>query len=103
LHEEWEKVVVHRDIKSGNVLLDSEFNAKLSDFSLAKLYECGSNPSTTRLVGTLGYMALELTRTSKPTTRSDVFSFGVLLLEVTCGRRPIFYFEFGHRGWLPGP
>jgi serine/threonine protein kinase len=89
LHEEWEKVVVHRDIKSGNVLLDSEFNAKLSDFGLAKLYDRGSNPITTRVVGTLGYMAPELTRTSKPTTRSDVFSFGALLLEVICGRRPI--------------
>jgi hypothetical protein len=89
LHEEWEKVVVHRDIKSGNVLLDSEFNARLSDFGLAKLYERGSNPSTSRVVGTLGYMAPELTRTGKPTTRSDVFSFGVLLLEVICGRRPI--------------
>ncbi|XP_059456539.1 L-type lectin-domain containing receptor kinase S.4-like [Corylus avellana] len=89
LHEEWEQVVVHRDIKAGNVLLDSEFNARLSDFGLAKLYEHGSNPSTTRVVGTLGYMAPELTRTSKPTTRSDVFAFGALLLEVVCGRRPI--------------
>ncbi|XP_062157399.1 L-type lectin-domain containing receptor kinase S.4-like [Alnus glutinosa] len=89
LHEEWEKTVVHRDIKAGNVLLDSEFNARLSDFGLAKLYEHGSNPSTTRVVGTLGYMAPELTRTSKPTTSSDVYAFGALLLEVICGRRPI--------------
>ncbi|XP_059458553.1 L-type lectin-domain containing receptor kinase S.4-like isoform X2 [Corylus avellana] len=89
LHEEWEKAVVHRDIKAGNVLLDSEFNARLSDFGLAKLYEHGSNPSTTRVVGTLGYMAPELTRTSKPTTGSDVYAFGALLLEVVCGRRPI--------------
>ncbi|XP_059458047.1 L-type lectin-domain containing receptor kinase S.4-like [Corylus avellana] len=89
LHEEWEKTVVHRDIKAANVLLDSEFNARLSDFGLAKLYEHGSNPSTTRVVGTLGYMAPELTRTSKPTTSSDVYAFGALLLEVVCGRRPI--------------
>jgi serine/threonine protein kinase len=89
LHEEWEKAIVHGDIKAGNVLLDSEFNPRLSDFGLAKLYEHGSNPSTTRVVGTLGYMAPELTRTSKPTTRSDVFAFGALLLEVVCGRRPI--------------
>jgi hypothetical protein len=68
---------------------DSEFNARLSDFGLAKLYEHGSNPSTTRVVGTLGYMAPELTRTSKPTTSSDVYAFGALLLEVVCGRRPI--------------
>ncbi|XP_050246225.1 L-type lectin-domain containing receptor kinase S.4-like [Quercus robur] len=89
LHEEWEQTVVHRDIKAGNVLLDSEFNGKLSDFGLAKLYERGSNPSTTRVVGTLGYLAPELTRIGKPTTSSDVFAFGALLLEVVCGRRPI--------------
>ncbi|GMY08471.1 L-type lectin-domain containing receptor kinase S.4-like [Fagus crenata] len=89
LHEEWEQTVVHRDIKAGNVLLDSEFNGRLSDFGLAKLYERGSNPSTTKVVGTLGYLAPELTRTGKPTTSSDVFAFGALLLEVVCGRRPI--------------
>jgi serine/threonine protein kinase len=89
LHEEWEKAIVHEDIKAGNVLLDSKFNPRLSDFGLAKLYEHGSNPSTTRVVGTLGYMAPELTRTSKPMTRSDVFAFGALLLEVVYGRRPI--------------
>ena len=89
LHEECEQTVVHRDIKAGNVLLDSEFNGRLSDFGLAKLYARGSNPSTTKVVGTLGYLAPELTRTGKPTTSSDVFAFGALLLEVVCGRRPI--------------
>lgn len=89
LHEEWEQTVIHRDIKAGNVLLDSEVNGRLSDFGLAKLYDHGSNPSTTRVVGTLGYLAPELTRTGKPTTSSDVFAFGALLLEVVCGRRPI--------------
>ncbi|KAJ4719981.1 Lectin receptor kinase [Melia azedarach] len=89
LHEEWEKTVIHRDIKAGNVLLDCELNGRLGDFGLAKLYEHGSNPSTTRVVGTLGYLAPELTRTGKPTTSSDVFAFGALLLEVVCGRRPI--------------
>lgn len=89
LHDEWEQAVIHRDIKAGNVLLDSEMNGRLGDFGLAKLYEHGTNPSTTRVVGTLGYLAPELTRTGKPTTASDVFSFGALLLEVVCGRRPI--------------
>ncbi|XP_057979339.1 L-type lectin-domain containing receptor kinase S.4 [Malania oleifera] len=89
LHEGWEQTVIHRDIKAGNVLLDSELNGRLGDFGLAKLYEHGSNPSTTRVVGTLGYLAPELTRTGKPTTCSDVFAFGALLLEVVCGRRPI--------------
>ncbi|KAJ1422240.1 Serine/threonine-protein kinase, active site [Sesbania bispinosa] len=89
LHEEWEQTVIHRDIKAGNVLLDAEMNGRLGDFGLAKLYDHGSNPSTTRVVGTLGYLAPELTRTGKPTTSSDVFAFGALLLEVVCGRRPI--------------
>ncbi|KAJ0855688.1 putative protein kinase RLK-Pelle-L-LEC family [Helianthus annuus] len=88
LHEEWEQTVLHRDIKAGNVLLDSELNGRLGDFGLAKLCEHGSNPSTTKVVGTLGYLAPELTRTGKPTTNSDVFAFGALLLEVVCGRRP---------------
>ncbi|XP_052184814.1 L-type lectin-domain containing receptor kinase S.4-like [Diospyros lotus] len=89
LHEEWEETVIHRDIKAGNVLLDSEFNGRLGDFGLAKLYKHGSDASTTRVVGTLGYLAPELTRTGKPTASSDVFAFGALLLEVVCGRRPI--------------
>ncbi|KAF9595624.1 hypothetical protein IFM89_001497 [Coptis chinensis] len=89
LHEEWEQIVIHRDIKAGNVLLDSELNGRLGDFGLAKLYEHGSNPTTTHVVGTLGYLAPELTRTGKATTGSDVFAFGALLLEITCGRRPI--------------
>ncbi|KAD7480114.1 hypothetical protein E3N88_03250 [Mikania micrantha] len=88
LHEEWEQTVLHRDIKAGNVLLDSELNGRLGDFGLAKLCEHGSNPNTTKVVGTLGYLAPELTRTGKPTTNSDVFAFGALLLEVVCGRRP---------------
>lgn len=89
LHEGWEQTVLHRDVKAGNVLLDAELNGKLGDFGLAKLYDHGANPSTTRVVGTLGYLAPELTRTGKPTTSSDVFAFGALMLEVACGRRPI--------------
>ncbi|XP_031487579.1 L-type lectin-domain containing receptor kinase S.4-like [Nymphaea colorata] len=89
LHEEWEQVVLHRDVKASNVLLDAELNGRLGDFGLARLYEHGSNPSTTRVVGTLGYLAPELTRTGKATTLSDVYAFGAVLLEVACGRRPI--------------
>ncbi|KAF8402958.1 hypothetical protein HHK36_011051 [Tetracentron sinense] len=84
LHEGWEQIVIHRDIKASNVLLDSELNCRLGDFGLARLYEHGANPSTTRVVGTLGYLAPELTRTGKATTSSDVFAFGALLLEVAC-------------------
>ncbi|KDP35677.1 hypothetical protein JCGZ_09115 [Jatropha curcas] len=89
LHEGYEQVVIHRDVKASNVLLDTELNGKLGDFGLARLYEHGSNPSTTRVVGTLGYLAPELPRTGKATTGSDVYAFGALLLEVACGRRPV--------------
>jgi hypothetical protein len=89
LHEEWEKVVLHRDVKASNVLLDAELNGRLGDFGLARLYDHGSNPQTTHVVGTVGYLAPELTRTGRATTCSDVFAFGAFMLEVACGRRPI--------------
>ncbi|CAO2840735.1 unnamed protein product [Amaranthus hypochondriacus] len=89
LHEEWEQVVLHRDVKASNVLLDAEMNARLGDFGLARLYDHNNNPRTTRVVGTIGYIAPEVSRTQKPTTSTDVFSFGMFLLEVGCGRRPI--------------
>lgn len=89
LHEEWEQVVIHRDIKASNILLDSEFRARLGDFGLARLYDHGSDPQTTHVVGTLGYLAPEHTRTGKATTATDVYAFGAFLLEVGCGRRPV--------------
>ncbi|XP_030475614.2 L-type lectin-domain containing receptor kinase IV.1-like [Syzygium oleosum] len=89
LHEGWEKVVIHRDIKASNILLDSELNGRIGDFGLAKLYDHGTDPQSTHVVGTLGYMAPENTRTARATTSTDVFAFGAFLLEVACGRRPI--------------
>uniref|UniRef100_A0A0E0ISJ8 non-specific serine/threonine protein kinase n=1 Tax=Oryza nivara TaxID=4536 RepID=A0A0E0ISJ8_ORYNI len=89
MHEDWEQVVIHRDIKASNVLLDSEMNGRLGDFGLARLYDHGADPQTTHVVGTMGYLAPEMVRSGKATTRSDVFAFGAFLLEVTCGRRPI--------------
>ncbi|XP_042497649.1 L-type lectin-domain containing receptor kinase IV.2-like [Macadamia integrifolia] len=89
LHEGWEQVVVHRDVKSSNVLLDGEFNARLGDFGLARLYDHGTQPETTHVVGTLGYIAPEFSRTGKANTSTDVFAFGTFMLEVACGRRPI--------------
>ncbi|KAK8581573.1 hypothetical protein V6N13_144590 [Hibiscus sabdariffa] len=88
LHEEGEQVVLHRDIKASNVLLDSELNGRLGDFGLARLYDRDSDPQTTRLVGTLGYMDPELTRTGRATKAADVFALGAFLLEVACGRKP---------------
>ncbi|XP_075635992.1 L-type lectin-domain containing receptor kinase SIT2-like [Castanea sativa] len=89
LHDEWEQVVLHRDVKASNVLLDAELNGRLGDFGLARLYDHGTNPQTTHVVGTVGYLAPELTRTGRATTCTDVFSFGAFMLEVACGRRPI--------------
>lgn len=89
LHHGWDQVVVHRDIKSSNILLDSEMRGRLGDFGLAKLYQHGEVPNTTRVVGTLGYLAPELATVAAPTAASDVYSFGVVVLEVACGRRPI--------------
>ncbi|KQK20947.1 hypothetical protein BRADI_1g57696v3 [Brachypodium distachyon] len=89
LHEEWEKVVLHRDIKPSNVLLDDELNARLGDFGLARLYDHGSDPQTTHVVGTIGYLAPKLARTNKASPLTDVYAFGMLVLEVTCGRKPI--------------
>ncbi|XP_064938525.1 L-type lectin-domain containing receptor kinase SIT2-like isoform X2 [Musa acuminata AAA Group] len=89
LHEDWEQVVVHRDIKASNVLLDNELNGRLGDFGLARLYDHGTDPQTTHVVGTMGYLAPELARTGKATTITDVFAFGAFLLEVACGRRPV--------------
>uniref|UniRef100_A0A7N2KPA4 non-specific serine/threonine protein kinase n=1 Tax=Quercus lobata TaxID=97700 RepID=A0A7N2KPA4_QUELO len=89
LHEEWEQVALHRDVKASNVLLDAELNGRLGDFGLARLCDHGANPQTTNVAGTVGYLAPELTRTGRATTCTDVFAFGAFMLEVACGRRPI--------------
>ncbi|KAM0907172.1 hypothetical protein ACQ4PT_016303 [Festuca glaucescens] len=89
LHEDWDKIVIHRDIKASNVLLDGDMNGRLGDFGLARLYDHGVDPQTTHVVGTMGYLAPELVRTGKATPVTDVFAFGVFVLEVTCGRRPL--------------
>ncbi|XP_010685700.2 L-type lectin-domain containing receptor kinase SIT2-like [Beta vulgaris subsp. vulgaris] len=88
LHEEWEQLVLHRDVKASNVLLDADMNAKLGDFGLARLYDHGSNLRSTNIVGTVGYLAPELGITGKPTPATDVFAFGIFLLEVACGVQP---------------
>jgi hypothetical protein len=89
IHEDWEQVVIHRDIKASNVLLDSEMNGRLGDFGLARLYDHGADPQTTHVVGTMGYLAPELARSGKASPLTDVFAFGAFILEVVCGRRPV--------------
>ncbi|KAL1203273.1 L-type lectin-domain containing receptor kinase I.3 [Cardamine amara subsp. amara] len=88
LHTGTKQVVLHRDIKSSNVMLDSEFNGRLGDFGMAKFHDHGANLSATAAVGTIGYMAPELI-TMGTSTKTDVYAFGVFVLEVTCGRRPV--------------
>ncbi|XP_057431349.1 L-type lectin-domain containing receptor kinase VII.1-like [Lotus japonicus] len=89
LHEGWEVKVVHRDIKASNVLLDRDMNGRLGDFGLARMHNHDHVASTTKLVGTVGYMAPEVIKTGRASTRTDVYMFGILVLEVMCGRRPL--------------
>ncbi|XP_043714857.1 L-type lectin-domain containing receptor kinase IX.1-like [Telopea speciosissima] len=110
LHEGWDQCVIHRDIKSSNVILDSNFNAKLGDFGLARLVdnengtqttnvasttmggwlvEHGKGTQTTNVAGTMGYMAPEYVVSGKASKESDVYSFGIVLLEIACGRKAI--------------
>ncbi|XP_055825984.1 proline-rich receptor-like protein kinase PERK1 isoform X2 [Solanum dulcamara] len=89
LHEECHPKIIHRDIKASNILLDDNFDAKVADFGLARLnYDTDTHVST-RVMGTFGYLAPEFALTGKLTEKSDVFSFGVMLLEIITGRRPI--------------
>ncbi|KAF6166735.1 hypothetical protein GIB67_005611 [Kingdonia uniflora] len=89
LHEEWEQCVVHRDIKSSNLMLDSNFNAKLGDFGLARLVDHDLGAKTTMLAGTMGYLAPECVTSGRAGKESDVYSFGVVALEIACGRRAV--------------
>ncbi|KAK2396196.1 Protein kinase superfamily protein [Trifolium repens] len=91
LHEAIEPKVVHRDIKSSNILIDDSFNAKISDFGLAKLLGAGKSHITTRVMGTFGYVAPEYANSGLLNEKSDVYSFGVLLLEAITGRDPVDY------------
>ncbi|XP_054824386.1 LRR receptor-like serine/threonine-protein kinase FEI 1 [Prosopis cineraria] len=88
LHHDCSPRVIHRDIKSSNILLDGNLDARVSDFGLAKLLEDEESHITTIVAGTFGYLAPEYMQSGRATEKTDVYSFGVLVLEVLSGKRP---------------
>ncbi|XP_004496496.1 L-type lectin-domain containing receptor kinase S.6 [Cicer arietinum] len=90
LHEECERQIIHRDVKTCNVMLDADFNAKLGDFGLAEVYEHSSSTRDATIpAGTMGYLAPEYVYSGVPTVKTDVYSFGVVVIEVATGRKPV--------------
>ncbi|KAA0061554.1 hypothetical protein IC582_011955 [Cucumis melo] len=89
IHEDCHPKIIHRDIKAANILLDFKFEAKVADFGLAKFTSDVNTHVSTRVMGTFGYLAPEYASSGKLTEKSDVFSFGVMLLELITGRRPV--------------
>ncbi|CAH9073612.1 unnamed protein product [Cuscuta europaea] len=101
LHEKANPPVIYRDLKSSNILLDKEFNGKLSDFGLAKVGPVGDNSHvSSRIMGTYGYCAPEYQRTGHLSVKSDVYSFGVVLLELITGKRAVDPMRKGHEQLL---
>lgn len=89
LHEHCSPKIIHRDVKAANVLLDEDFEAVVGDFGLAKLVDVRKTNVTTQVRGTMGHIAPEYLSTGKSSERTDVFGYGIMLLELVTGQRAI--------------
>uniref|UniRef100_A0A0A9DPX1 Receptor-like serine/threonine-protein kinase n=1 Tax=Arundo donax TaxID=35708 RepID=A0A0A9DPX1_ARUDO len=101
LHEECEDCIIHCDIKPENILLDAEFCAKIADFGMAKLLGRDFNSALTTIRGTMGYLAPEWISGQPITKKADVYSFGIVLLEIISGRRSTKRLKFGSHRYFP--